>query len=49
MLSKFVVMFAFASAVALALRFFGEREDEAVLKQEVVGQFDELRARLLPR
>jgi hypothetical protein len=49
MLSKYVIMLALASAVALALRFFGETEDEAVLKQEVVGQFDELRARLLPR
>lgn len=49
MLSKFVVMLALASAVALALRFFGEVEDEAVLRQEVAGQLDELRARLLRR
>jgi hypothetical protein len=49
MLSKFVVMLALASAVAFALRYFSEAEDEAVLKQEVAGQIDELRARLLRR
>jgi hypothetical protein len=49
MLSKLVVMLALASAVALAMRLFGETENEAVLRQEVAGQLDELRARLLPR
>jgi hypothetical protein len=49
MLSKFVVMLALASAIALAMRLFGETEDEAVLRQEVAGQIDELRARLLRR
>jgi hypothetical protein len=42
-------MLALASAVALAMRLFGEAEDEAVLRQEVAGQIDELRARLLRR
>jgi hypothetical protein len=49
MLSKLVVMLALASAVALAMRLFGEAEDEAALRQEVAGQLDELRARLLRR
>ncbi len=49
MLSKFVIMLALASAVAYAVRYFSEAEDEAVLKQEVAGQIDELRARLLRR
>lgn len=49
MLSKFVVMLALASAVAVALRFLGEVEDEALLRQQVAGQLDDLRARLLRR
>jgi hypothetical protein len=49
MLTKFAVMLALASAVAFALRYFSEAEDEALLRQEVAGQIDELRARLLPR
>jgi hypothetical protein len=49
MLSKFVIMLAIASAVAFAIRYFGELEDEVVLKQEVAGQLDDLRERLFRR
>jgi hypothetical protein len=49
MLSKFVIMFAIASAVALALGYFDELEDEVVLRREVAGQLDELRERLFRR
>jgi hypothetical protein len=49
MLTKFAIMLTLASAVAIAMRWFGEATDEAVLRQEVAGQIDELRARLLRR
>ncbi len=49
MLSKIVVVLAFASLAVLAMRYLGESADEALLAREVEGQLDALREHLFRR
>lgn len=49
MLSKLVIVLALASLAAVAVDYLGEREDGAVLEQEVAGQLDALRKHLFRR
>jgi len=49
MLSKIAIILTFASLAALALKYFGESADQALLEDEVAGQLDELREHLFRR
>ena len=49
MVSKFVIVLALASLAAVAFECLREPEDGALLEQEVAGQLDALRERLLRR
>jgi hypothetical protein len=49
MLSKVVLVLAFASLVVAAARYFGVDDDLAVLEREAAGQLDALREHLFRR
>ncbi|HYB90065.1 MAG TPA: hypothetical protein VEC38_03370 [Candidatus Binataceae bacterium] len=49
MLSKIAILLTFASLTVLAVKYFGDSADQALLEQEAEGQLDALREHLFRR